>query len=288
MGYQVFIIALKSYKKNLFIWYRMAYVKKMVKRAVKAVGKAVKRRYFKGKGYTRPKIQQMVNDVRFLKSIVNAEKHKQIYASTSDLGNVVGQVSGNSSGHWALDVTPNLTQGVGTANRIGSSIKWHASNWRFMFKQQSSAQSAMRIRMMLVQVKGVAQSSVSNIISSMYDGNPFVVGGTIYDTNAPRNQDNFKNFYVLKSKTFTLRADDYSTQTNIKGINFGYKFRNHHVKWDGDSATVVGGQVVMFIFADSGNCNTVTASTLTNGVVFPAINTGASFQFIQTHYYYDN
>lgn len=268
----------------------MAYKKvgRFVKKAVKKVGAMAKKRYFKGKGYSNPKLGQMIQDVRFLKSIVNAEKHKQVYASTSDLGNVVGQVSGNGSGHWALDVTPNLTQGVGASNRVGASIKWHASNWRFMFKQQSSAQSAMKIRMSLILVKGVAQSSVSNIISSMYDGNPFVVGATVYDNNAPRNQDNFKNFYVLKSKTYTLRADDYSTQTNIKGINFGHKFRNHHVKWDGDTSTIVGGQVILLITADSGNCNTVTASTLTNGVVFPAINTGAQFQFIQTHYYYDN
>ena len=217
---------------------------RFVKKAARKVGGMVKRRYFKGKGYSRPKIGQMIQDVRFLKSIVNAEKHKQVYYSTSDLGNVVGQVSANNSGHWALDVTPNLTQGVGSSNRIGSSIKWHASNWRFLFKQQSSAQTQMKIRIVLALVKGVAQSSVSNIISSMYDGNPFVTGGTVYDYNAPRNQDNFRNFVVLKSKTLMLRSDDYSTQTNIVNCNFGYKFKNHHVKWDGDTATVVSGQVV--------------------------------------------
>ena len=113
----------------------MAY-KKFIKRVAKKAGRMIKKRYFKGKGYSRPKIGQMVKDVQFLKSIVNAEKHKQVYASTTET-NYVGQVNANSSGHWALDVTPNLTQGVGTSNRIGSSIKWHSSNWRFLFKQRS-------------------------------------------------------------------------------------------------------------------------------------------------------
>jgi len=267
----------------------MAYKKaaRFVKKAARKVGGMVKKRYFKGKGYSRPKIGQMIQDVRFLKSIVNAEKHKQVYASINDF-NYVGQVNVNASGHWVMDVTPNLTQGVGTSNRVGSSIKWHASNWRFLFKQQVSAQSQMKIKVMLIAVKGIAQSNVSNIVSSMYDGNPFVGGATIYDYNAPRNQDNFKNYQILKSKTITMRADDYNTQTNIHNLNFGYKFKNHHVKWDGDSATIVGGQVIMLIVADSGNYNTTTVSTLANGVPFLNTNTGAQFSFIQTHYYYDN
>lgn len=258
---------------------------KAVAKTGRKFGKAAKDRYFE-KDY-KPKIGNIIQDVQFLKSIVNAEKHKQVYASTNDY-NTVGQVSANNSGHWVLDVTPNLTQGVGATNRIGGSIKWHASNWKFLFKQQTAAQTQMKINIKLILVKGTAQSSVSNIVANMFDSNPFVTGGTVYDFNAPRNQDNYKNYYVLKQKTFMLRSDDYSTQTNIKNINFGHKFKRHHVKWDGDTATIVSGQVIMLITADSGNCNTVNSSTLTNGVVFPGANTGAQFQFIQTHYYYDN
>lgn len=266
----------------------MAYkrVKKLIKRAVKKVARVAKKRYFKGKGYSRPRIGQMIQDVKFLKSIVNAEKHRQVYVST-DFSNLVGQVNVNNSGHWALDVTPNLAQGVGSSQRIGASIKWHSSNWKLQFKQQPTAQSPMKINIQLIQVLGTAQSSVSTVIANMYDGNPFVTTATIYDTYAVRNQDQFKNFRILRSKTYTMRADNYNTQTNIMNVNFGHIFRNHHVKWDGDTSTIVAGQCILLIRADSGNCSAGTVSTLPS-IAYTSQGTGAMFNFIQTHYYYDN
>lgn len=262
-------------------------MKKFIKKVAKKVGRVVKRRYFKGKGYSNPKIGQMVRDVRFLKSIVNAEKHKQVYASTNNL-NTVSQVLGNASGAWLSDVTPNLSQGVGEADRVGSSIKWHSSHWAFQFQQQTSSANQMKIKIVLALVKGKAQSSVVNVLANMYDANPFVSGGAVYDYHSPRNQDEFKNYVVLRQKTVTMQRDQISTQNNIVNVKFGYKFRNHHVKWDGNTSTIVGGQVCMFIFADTGNASGSTACTLANGVPYVGTNTGCTFQYIQTHYYYDN
>lgn len=264
----------------------MAY-KKFIKRVAKKVGRVVKKRYFKGKGYSRPRIGQMIQDVRFLKSIVNAEKHKQVYASTNNL-NTVSQVNGNASGAWIADITPNLSQGVGVADRVGSSIKWHASHWSFQFVQQTNSANVMKLKIVLALVKGKAQSSVVNVLANMYDANPFVSGGAVYDYHSPRNQDEFKNYVILKQKIVKMERDNLTSQNNIVNVNFGYKFKNHHVKWDGNTATIVDGQVCMFIFADSGNASTSTSCTLGNGVPYVGTSTGCTFQYIQTHYYYDN
>ena len=79
-------------------------IRKGVKKTAQKVGKAVKGRYFKGKGYTKPRYSNIVSDVMLLKKMVNAEK-KRLPGNWSG---VVGQVSGaTGSGHLLLDVTPN-------------------------------------------------------------------------------------------------------------------------------------------------------------------------------------
>lgn len=260
-------------------------VGRVARKVVRKVGTVAKRRYFSGKGYSKPKMGQIIQDVKFLKSIVNAEKHRQIYASTS--ANTLGQVYGNANGYWAGDVTPNIGQGIGVSNRIGGSIKWHSSHWTFQFQHQASTVAPIRFNIYLVKVVGPAQSNVATMIQSCWNANPFV-SSPIYDLNSGRNQDTYKNFIILKRKTIQMGADNYAGVPMIRTVNFGYKFKNHHCRWAGDTATLTEGQILMVMFADNGNASPLTVSTITNGVSQKAINTGLDFQYIQTHYYYDN
>lgn len=261
-------------------------VKRLAKKSLKYVAKVAKKRYFKGKGYSRPKLGQMYSDVKFLKSIVNAEKHRQIYASSAD--NTVAQVYGNQNGYWAGDITPNIGQGTGVSQRIGGSIKWHSTHFTFQFVHQSATVAPVKLEIFIVKVIGPAQSSVGNMIQSCWNANPFVSGGSIYDSNSSRNQDQYKNYRIIRKKKIYLPADNYAGIPVIKSVDLGFKLKNHHCRWAGDSATLTEGQILMVIFADNGNSSPSTACTLVNGVSQKAINTGINFNYVQTHYYYDN
>ncbi|WP_445779358.1 hypothetical protein, partial [Shewanella sp.] len=48
--------------------------RKYAKRQVARAGKFAKKRYFKGKGYRKPKITQIISDVNKLKHLLNVEK----------------------------------------------------------------------------------------------------------------------------------------------------------------------------------------------------------------------
>ena len=65
-------------------------LKKYVRKGLRNAGRVVKRRYFKGKGYNNPKVNQMAKDIMFLKNTINAEKkvHLQYLQNAS-----VGQIS---------------------------------------------------------------------------------------------------------------------------------------------------------------------------------------------------
>lgn len=261
-------------------------VKRVAKRAFKKVrGKLIKR-YFK-KGYS-PKVSRIIKDVSFLKSIVNAEKKRY---TTNSLNSplTVAQVNGNSSGHQYFDATPLPGQGTGYNQRTGNSIKWHSVHFTFQFSHQSSADQANKLTIYLVKTVGRIYSTASNFLSEFMNPNPFIsVGSTVWDTNASRVPETYKNFIVLKKKNVFLPADSITGQNLVKTINMGFKFKNHHVRWATDNTTITDGQVWFLVLGMNGNSSPTVASTFGSGVPIKAVNTGAQFNYVQTNYYYDN
>jgi hypothetical protein len=261
----------------------MAY-KRIVRKVAKKVGRAVKRRYFQGKGYSNPKIGQMVKDISVLKSMVNAEKKRlEVPIST---GQLVGQVNAANSGHWIADLTPNVTQGSGYNQKTGNSFKWHSSFLDFQFQQQTSVSSPIRLKIEIVKVVGLPYTTVSDILGKYIEPTSFT-SGTIYDIHSPRDPDYYKNFIVLKRKFVYLPMDNTSGQLMLKRVKMGIKYKNHHVRTNNNDPTITMGQVFMLITADNGNCNGSTVSTIT-GIPNAGTNTGATFLGEFTHYYYDN
>ncbi|MEO5351346.1 MAG: hypothetical protein H7836_17140, partial [Magnetococcus sp. YQC-3] len=252
----------------------------------KKVGRVLKRRYFKGKGYSNPKLGQMVKDVRFFKSIVNAEK-KRVSYNTLGSPLQVAQVTGNSSGHQLWDGTPLPAQGSGYNQRTGNSIKWHSVHFTFQFTHQSAADQSNKVMIYLVKTVGRIYTTGSNFITDFLQTNPFV-NGTVYDTNSPRVQETYKNFIVLKKKAVYMPADQISSVPYIKTVDFGHKFKSHHVRWATDNTAITDGQVWVLLVAMNGNHSATTPSTLNSGVPLKTISTGIQFNYVQTNYYYDN
>lgn len=263
--------------------------KKYLKRQAKRAGRALKRRYFKGKGYGNPKIGQMVKDVAVLKRMVNAEKKRfQITALSQPMGQVFGAVG---QGMYIQDVTPIPAQGTTSITRTGNSIKLHSTFYKLQFFQMGSAVSPMKGEVLWIKVTGAYTSTPATFVSNMFQLNPFVLNAgspVIIDYNSDYNPDYFRTFKVIRRKPLYFPADPYSTNQQIKTINVGCKYKNHHVRYTADgSTTPSAGQILMIIRFDNGNMSTTTASTLTN-VVQTAANTGVYMNMNCYHYYYDN
>lgn len=253
--------------------------KRFVKKAVRKVGQAAKKRYVKG---NKVNLSQVVSDVALVKRMLNAEK-KSIQSVV--LGTAFGQVSANASGFYSADVTPIPSQGVGFQQRNGQSIKicsWHMTA---QVIQQSAASSAINFKMFIYKIMGDPETSASTFVTEQFQTNAFVGGGgSIVDYNSMINPNRFSEAKLVYFKNFRIAPDNFSNQTGFRTISCGGKI-NHHIRYDGDTNTVTQGQLIMVILADSGNIGAV--STLSN-VPITAINTGCALNYNLKWYYYDN
>lgn len=253
------------------------YGKKLWKRA----GKAIKKRYIKKTG-----LKQLARDVAMVKSMINAEKKR--YTLVNYTPTLIGQCSGNTTAHYTLDITPIPSQNNTFTGRSGSSIKLHAMCMKFQFYQQSATVTPVRLKWYIMKPKG--QVVTTAITTSWFNSNQWIQSASsvsIYDTHSQFNPDYFGSYNIVRQGKFMLPLDNLSGQTTIKDLTIRLKFKNHHVRYYGDTTSVVDGQLLLIIFADTGNCSTTTASTL-SPIINTAINTGASFVSDIRSYYYDN
>lgn len=246
------------------------FLKKAGRRVFKKAKRFVKKRYGGPKGVSR-----VVKDVAMLKHLVNVEK-KRISIINSSL--LVGQVFANLGGFVAQDITPVMSQGLGFAQRNGSSIKIVSGYFKFQFWSQASNNHTTRLRIELWKVAGNT-ANASTELDEIYNATPNV---NIRDFNSLRNPDYFGGSRKFLTKYITMPAPQYAGQTQIKEIAIPLKL-DHHIRYDGNTNTVVGGQILMFIFADSGNTSS-TVSTLANIPI--ALGTSAVIYNQDLRWYY--
>ena len=139
--------------------------RKQIKRAVRASASAVKGRYFEGKGFSRPRVSNIVRDVSMLKQMVNAEK--EVFAAQTIAGSAFSPTAP------LVTVITNVTEGTGHGQRDGESIKLHGYRWNLRFNQQSSAAGPQYIKAWLVKYIGPRGTtpSLSNFLKPDFDGN---------------------------------------------------------------------------------------------------------------------
>nr|UOF76869.1 capsid protein [Cressdnaviricota sp.] len=229
-------------------------------------------------------LPKLATDVLRLKSMVNAEKKRLEVNPTSTFN--VAQVNGNNSGHFLIDLTPNVSQGIGFNNKIGNSIKWHSSFLDMQFSTQNANISGQTLKIEIVKVVGQPFTTVSDVLGRYIEPTAFIGGGTIYDLHSPRDPDYFKNYVVLHRRYVKIPEDSISSQMQVKRIQIGLKLKNHHVRTNDNDPTLTMGQVFMIITADQGNFSTSTASTL--AVPTQAVSTGVDIRYQFVHYFYDN
>lgn len=262
--------------------------KKFVKRVAKRAGRALKKRYFKGKGYGNPNVGQIASDVMMLKKLVNAEKK---HTTLSANGLSVGQFSGNAAGLYALEITPVPSAGVSEVQRNGTSIKLTSSYLRFQLVGQSALINRTRVKIMIIQTRGNPVSSINSWVADRFKPNPFITGGSIIDYNSAWNTNQYGGFRVLKTKYVTIQPDSVSSETNIQTIGFGMKYnkgKGVHIRYQSGTSTPANTQLFMIVMADTGNANSVTATTGFSGIAQTAVNTGINWSYYMTHYFIDN
>lgn len=264
----------------------MAYVKK----AAKNVKRAAKQRYFKGGKYRKPNVYTMAKDISLLRGMLNSEK--KIFSIDSGEGQSypLGQVDGNSSGHFILGFTPNLSQGTANNDRIGSQVKLTSFHLDLQLWSQSNAISGNKFVFEIWNIEGQYDGSLSNFMSDVFTANPFTTGGVaVYDLTSNRNVDNFKNYKCVYRKRLYLPPEDQAGQVSMRTFQLGHRYgkNGHMVRWVSPSSpTVTSGYQVLVIRADQGNAG-ATASTI-GGIPTSTGYTGAWVKYNLTHYYIDN
>ncbi|MEO5351376.1 MAG: hypothetical protein H7836_17300 [Magnetococcus sp. YQC-3] len=264
------------------------YAKGVARRAGSAALSAAKARY--GSSLQNANWANIAKDVALLKEVINSEKKRFRYASSAQ--QAVSQVSGNASGHWVFDMTPTPVQGASLSQRNGASVKLHSTYAKFQFYQQGSATGPIRLRMYAILVKG-DPAPLATVTNEFLAPNQWIFNQNtvlIRDYNSQRNPDFYGDYKVLGTKNMTIRPDSFSGQTQIRDMVMKLKYnrgKGHHLRWDGDTNTLSGGQLVLLCVADSGNQSGATASTL-NGIPIVGTLTGCVFNYDIQHYYYDN
>jgi len=189
---------------------------------------------------------------------------------------------------YLFDITPNPAQGVGVNAHIGASIKLCSIYIEGQINHQTNTAGPIRVRCYLVHVKGTPVAA-TNWMTQMFNANPFISGGGgsgNRDYNSSRNIDYMANYKVLRTKTLYIQPDQISGVNMPKSFRIGHKFKNtHEIHYDGNTNTVLSGQIFLMMVADGGNTS-ASVSTL-SGIPYTAALTGLTASTNITEYFYD-
>lgn len=211
---------------------------------------------------------------------------------TWDQEDTFGQVNGNNAAYHAVDTTPNPAQGVGLNQRIGSAIRVTGTHYNFQIRQMSAATGNARVIVELYAIPGIVWGNVNTFTDTIFESNSFLRSGGggagIVDYNSDYDPDYFQQWKLLRRKRVYIRADSLASQTNVVSFSMGVKFRKpHKIKWNDNGTTVVQGQIIMVVRADTGNASTGTVSTIT-GIANSAVSTGYVLNYNHKSYYIDD
>lgn len=258
----------------------------------KVFGKGgAKRRYGIGKGKGGFKFAKLAADLEMVKSRLNVEKkHKDRDVITYP----VGQVNNNTDGALAMDITPVISQGTDSDERVGNSLKLTGISLPMSLTQMIENRGDRRVRITLLRVKAADNGvSAQEALEQVWDVNPLT---GLRDFNAPRAFRNSKNdgISVLRSMTCYIPApaaasaegNAVDTECMVKNLRFSVKLQDI-LRFEQSSDTYPQGIRYVIVFqANAGNVNSSTNSTLDVPVTFKS--TGLTLRLSQRNWWVDN
>jgi hypothetical protein len=281
--------------------YQKQYRKKSPFKKTAPVGKFMKTTAkYTAKGLTTAgKIASLSRDIALLKgahalvkSGLNVEKK---YKDRDVVDGHFGQVNVNANGIYMVDVTPDISQGLDSDNRIGNSIKLTGMSFPIQFTGSLHTVSARKIKVMLVKVNSADNGvTETEAINDLYDVNP--INGII-DMNSPRAYRSHKHdgVKVIRSKTYTLKALNHTLVGNddntdqLEASSFMAKFNvklNEIMRYNAGTDTKPDGcRYYMYFLTDKGN---VGGSNSTLDVPITVTQSGVQFRLAQRSWWVDN
>lgn len=218
------------------------YVKKLIRKA----GRAAKSRYFKGKGYMRPKIGRMVKDLAIVKQMVNSEK--EIYTQNTSFS------VGSLAGEQYFQPIVNIAEGSSHGQRAGESVKLHGFRWRVRALQQSARVNMGKFRMWLVKYIGPRGTTpnISTFLKPDFDG--------LYTIHSERNEDWYSSYQVISSCSRGVAGDSVAGSSSQSIIAKYGRFRGKtHQRYSGALATdLLTDQMYFLCVCDGGSTATNT------------------------------
>jgi hypothetical protein len=225
---------------------------------------------------------------------LNTEKK---YVDKDVFTGTFGQTNGNANGIFMVDVTPSMAQGLGSANRIGNSVKLTGISLPVQFSGEVRTITARKIKMMLFRVSSADNGvTPTEAIQDYYDVNPL---NGIIDMNSQRAYRSHKHdgIKLIRSKTYRLPAVSSTVAYNddevddVEQAGFSTKFNvklQDILRFNANGDTVPDGtRYYLYFFADKGNCSSTTNSST---IDVPVINqiSGVRFRLGQRSWYVDN
>lgn len=241
--------------------------KKTFKKYARKARGALIKRYFK-KGYT-PKVGRIMKDVAILKKALNTEKKR--VESSQGVGVSFAQFAGASSGNYAVDITPVISQGATGSTRNGLSVKLTSCCLDIQVNQSTNTVNEFRYRWFIVCRPDASLATTAAVaITQFFENNLF---SGVIDYHSNRDPEYFHQFRVLKSGIGKLTSDQLASQTSYNQWKVPMKL-SHHLKYNTDvSTTTVKNQLFLFLVADSGDVTGLT---------------GAQIRYNVRYYYVDN
>ena len=237
-------------------------------------------------------VAKLSASVAYLGSRLNAE---QKYKDRDIVTGHFGQVNADANGIYMIDITPSISQGTDSDERIGNSLKLTGLSMPIQFDGMTETISARKIRVMLFAVKSADNGvTATEALSDYFDVNP--INGII-DMNSPKayRRHTHDGVKLIRSKTYTLPAVNTVNYGNDDDVNdeekssFMAKFNvklGDILRYNASGDALPDGtRYYMYFFADKGNVGTSNSSL---DVPLKNLNTGVGFKLGQRAWWVDN
>lgn len=262
----------------------------------RSAGQAIGATYRTFRGPARD-IAKLYAEVRGIKSRQNVEKkhYERLLTGTSGSeGYDVGQVSSNSDGIQALDVTPAIAQGIQHDQRVGNSLKMTGIAFKYQAVGNLNQQARVKLKFTLAKVSSpdIASVSVTEVMNMIWDENPLT---NVRDTNAPLNYSTLKQngIKIVRTHTCYVNSPDVASSVQAGGAK-GHKTGQFAVSLqdvirfiNASATTPEGHKYFLFIQSDNGNASQSTDSTKTD-IPVTLKGTGAHVRLHARYWWVDN
>lgn len=236
-------------------------------------------------------LQNLAKDVEMIKSRLNVEKkYKDVDVRTGSFG----QAYQNADGAFRFDITPSISQGTDSDERVGNSLKLTGMSIPIQFAQQVQTLGDRKVRITVLRVKsadnGVHQDEA---FAAVWDTNP-LTGLRDYDAPRAYRNSNSDGIAVLRQMTCYVKGPTLETgdngaisnrEMNVKNIKMNLKLQDVLRYAASGDALPDGVRYYIVIQADAGNSS---GSDSTLDIPITDNSSGLQVRIAQRNWWVDN